>query len=70
VPNFAPDPEQTVDVAALQVLQRARWTPQHRSGQARDVVATLTNVSLVAGGVMLSLATVASCALGAYVAVF
>lgn len=65
--RFAPDPETTVDVAALRVFRNVQWHgPQHRAPWYRDPLGKLSTLAVAVGAVMLFCSIVALTLLGAY----
>lgn len=67
--NFAPDPESTVDVAALRVFQHVSWTPQHRVGYRGDPLAALSTLALALGSMLLFMSILGAVVIGLYVLV-
>lgn len=67
--RFAPDPETTVDVAALRVFRNVQWHgPQHRAPWRRDPLGALSLVAVAVGAVMLFCSIIALALICAYVA--
>ena len=68
--HFAPDPETTVDVTAMRLLQNVQWHgPQHRAPWRADPLGALSLLALAVGLTMLFCAIIALVLIGAYVAV-